>query len=109
MEFVSKRLLFFAIDLVDRQKQRLSATDQKAREVEIGRGEFAAPVHHQNDRVSFFQCDLGLAKDLRRDKVFFVGFDSSGIHDAQPMSTEMSFTVESVARDPWLIADNGAP
>src|SRR5579863_740558 len=109
MEFVSKRLLFFAVDLIDRQKQRLSATDQKTREVEIGRREFAASVHHQNNRVSLFQRDLGLAKDLRRDEVFFVGFDSSRIHDAQAMSAEVGFAVEPVARDPRLIANNGAP
>src|SRR5208283_790427 len=88
MEFVSKRLLFVAIDLVDRQKQRLSATDQKAGEVEIRRREFAASVHYKNNRASLFQRDLSLAKDLRRDEVFFVGFDSTRIHDAQAMSAE---------------------
>src|SRR5271167_3560326 len=99
MEFVCKRLLYFAIDLIDRQKQRLSATYQKSREVEIRRREVAAFINHNNNLVSLFQQDLGLAKDLRRDEVFLVGFDSTGIHDAQAMPAEVSFAVEPVARD----------
>src|SRR5438445_10197176 len=108
VEFVDKSLLFLAINFVDREEQRLAAAEQQSSNIEVGRGELAAPVHHQDDGVSLFKRDFGLAEDFCRDQLFFVGFDSAGVHDAQAVSAEVRFAVEAIAGYPRFIADNRA-
>src|ERR1700687_6161032 len=104
MEFVGKRLLFVAINFIDCQKQRLAAANQQTGEIDVRRCEFATSVDDQNDGVCLLQRDLGLAKDFCRNKIFFFRLDSAGVHDAQAMSTEVSFTIKAVASNSTLVA-----
>ncbi len=101
--------LLLSVDLVDRQEKRLAAANQLAGEVDIGGGEFGAPIHDHDDGVCFFERDLGLAINLRRHEIFFFGNNAASIYHAQAVATPFPLSIETIASDAGLVADDGAP
>ena len=108
VEVVDQRRLFFAVDFVDGEEQRPVGFAQQAREFEVGAGEFGASVDDHDDGGGFVEGDAGLAKDFRRDQIFFFGEDAAGVDDAQLAAFPFGIAVEAVAGDAGFVADNGA-
>ena len=108
MKFVDQSLLFLGIDFINRQEKRLAAANQLAREVDIRGGEFGACIDDHDDGVGFFERDLGLAINLRRHEIFFFGNNAASINHAQAAAPPFPLSVETIASDAGLVADNGA-
>jgi len=108
MEFVSESLLLLGIDFINRQKKRLAAANQLAGEVDIGGGEFGAPIHDHDDGVGFFECDLCLAVNFRGHEIFFFGNNAAGVNHAQAMTSPFTLSVETITGDAGLVADDSA-
>jgi len=108
MKFVNQSLLFLGIDLVDREEKRLAAANQLTGEVDIGGGQFGASIHDHDDGVCFFERDLGLAINLCWHEIFFFGDNTASINHAQAAAPPFALSIETVAGDAGLVADNGA-
>jgi len=108
MEFVGQPLLFLGIDFINRQEKWLAATNQLAGEVDIRGGEFGACIDDHDDGVGFFESDLGLAVNLRRHEIFFFRNNAASIDYAQAVAAPFTLSVETIASDAGLVADDGA-
>ena len=108
MEFVDESLLFLGIDFIDGEEKRLAAANQLAGEVDIRSSQFGACIHYHDDGVGFFERDLGLAINLRRHEIFFFGNNAASINHAQAAAPPFPLSVETIASDAGLVADNGA-
>src|SRR3954452_2121160 len=51
---------------------------------------------------------LGLFQDLRRNQSIIVGYDSTGINQAKMFPPIFGFSVNAIAGDAGLVANNGA-
>ena len=109
MKFAEQRILLVGVHLVDGEKQRLAGARQQPRQFAIGPGNLGARIDDHDDRRRFFERDLGLAENFRRNEVLVVGNDAARIHHAKLVPQPFHLAIEAVARDAGFVADNGAP
>ena len=109
MNFGVENHLLCRIRFVHRQKKRLAAPLQELREFHVRSREFGPAIDHHYDGDGLIQCNPRLAEDFRRDKFLVIGNDAAGIDHAEIAPPPLGLTVEAVASDAGLVADNGAP
>ena len=108
-EILRQMLLLLRVNLVDGQEQRLPGAMQKTCQFHIRTSQFAAPVHHHNDGRRFLQRKPRLSEDFRRDEVVIVGNDPAGINQTKEITVPLRLRIQSVARNPGLVAHDRAP
>src|SRR6266550_7549548 len=108
MKFVSQSLLLLGIDLINRQEKWLAATNQLAGEVDVRSSQFGACIHDHDDGVGFFERDLCLAINLGRHEICFFGNNAASINYTQTVASPLALSIETIASDARLVADNGA-
>src|SRR5208282_4803796 len=82
---------------------------QETSQLAVGPRDFGARIYHHDDGRRFFECDPGLAEDLRRYEIFVVGDDSARIHNAKFVPEPFGLAIEAVASDAGFVSDDGAP
>jgi hypothetical protein len=96
------------IRLVHGQRDGLAQTQQHAREIAVGRGDFGAAVHQENYMGRIFQSDARLLQDLAGDVLGIVHHDTAGIDQLEAPPTVIGQAMEAVAGDAGLVAHDGA-
>src|SRR5260370_36983288 len=109
MKFAQHRILLVAVHLVDSKKERLAGACQESRQLAIGPCDLGTSIDDHNNRRRFFECDLGLAKDLRRNEILIVGNDSARIHHSKLVPAPFPLAVEAVSGGPRLVARDRPP
>src|SRR5258708_3363134 len=109
MKLVEQSILPVRVHLVDRQKERLASACQQSRQLAIRTSDLSASIDDHDNRRRFVKRDLGLAEYLRRYEIFVVGNDAARTHHSKLVPEPLDLAVEAVARNTWLIADDGAP
>lgn len=96
------------IDLVDHQRDGLAELAQQLCKLAIRSSDFGASINEEDDVRGFLQRDTGLPEDLAWNEVFVVGDDSAGVDQFEVAAAELALSANAIARDPRLIAHNGA-
>ena len=109
MNIIGQARLPIGVNLVDRQKQRLSSLSQQPRQLEVGRRKLRTPIHNHHDGESLIEREPGLPKNLSRDEICVLRNDATRIHDAKLSPTPLRVPIEPVASNARLIAHNGPP
>ena len=109
MKFPNQRFLPFAVDLVHGQKQRLAHALKLSNQLTIGARELGPGIDHHDDSDGFFQSDLRLPENFRRDKFLILGNDAARVHHAKRVPSPLSFAIKPVTSDARLVANDGAP
>ena len=68
-----------------------------------------ARIDHPDQDLRFVNRHSRLFEDIRRNYGVVIGHDAAGIDQGKLRSCPLDPAVDSIARDPRLIADNGAP
>src|SRR5581483_2609946 len=105
-EIFGESLLLFGIYLINGEKNRLAAANQETGKIDVGSRQFAPRINHEYDRVSLCECNLRLADNCRRNKVWVVRNDAPGVDNSKIVTTPVSFAVKTIASDTRLIADD---
>src|SRR5260370_5068944 len=109
MEFSQQGILLVAVHLVDSKKERLAGARQESRQLAIGPCNLSTSIDDHNNRCRFFECDLGLTKDLRRNEILIVGNDAARIHHSKLVPAPFPLAVEAAAGDPRPVAADRPP
>jgi hypothetical protein len=80
-----------------------------AREVAVRAGDLGAPVHQKDDVRGSLQRHFGLLENLCRNILGIVRHDPAGIDHLEAPAVVFGHTVNPVARDARLIADDRPP
>src|SRR5260370_31017728 len=109
MEFSQQGILLVAVHLVDSKKERLAGARQESRQLAIGPCNLSTSIDDHNNRCRFFECDLGLTKDLRRNEILIVGNDAARIHHSKLVPAPFPLAVEAVTGDPRPLPRHSPP
>ena len=98
-----------AFNFVHSQEDRLVSALQQADEIVIGARELSTRVHDKDQRISVFEGHLSLVEDFGRNEFRIVGHDAARIDQPEAPPSPFVLPVDAVARDAWLVANDGAP
>jgi hypothetical protein len=108
VKIANQRQLFFAVDFVDREKQRFIGLAQQTCQFQVGAGQFAASIHNQNNGGGLIQRNPRLPVNLRWNQIFVVRKNAASVDDAQIPPAPFRVSIKPVARDARFVADNRA-
>src|SRR5436190_23659519 len=106
VEFVSQAAACRAVDFVYRQGYGLAQAAQHLREVAIGARELAAAVDQKDDLIGSLESEAGLAQNLAGDQFIVIGDDSAGIDQLKSAAAVVAHSVDTVACNTRLVADD---
>jgi len=82
---------------------------QKLSQLAVGGGDLGPAVDQEDDVRGPVERDPGLLEDFTGDGLGFVRENAPGVDQLEPAPAVGGLTVDAVARDARLVADNGAP
>ncbi len=77
----------------------MAEAQQQAREIAVGRGDFGAAVHQEDDVGRAFQGEARLLQDLAGDVLGIVHHDAAGIDQLEAPPMVVGEAVQAVAGD----------
>src|SRR5258706_4352734 len=107
MELVDDVRLLSSVSFVDCEEERTSGLAQQANQFKIWRADFSPAVDNHHNGGRFVERNPGLAEDFRWNEIFIFGNDPTSVDDADAAAAPFCVSVEAVARDAGLIADDG--
>src|SRR5579872_5349992 len=108
VKLVRQALSRGGVDLVHRERNWLAQPAQHLRQVPIGAGYLGAPVDQKNNLRGAIEGNASLLQDLARNQLRVILNDSAGVDQLKPAPEIRRFALDAVARDPWLVAHDGA-
>ena len=83
MKFAEQRILLVRVHLVDGEKEWLAGARQQPSQLAIGPSDLGTSIDHHDNRRRFFERNLSLTENLRRNEVFVVRNDAARIHNSK--------------------------
>ena len=108
VKFRGERFLPSGINLVDGDEETFAGGAEKAGKFFIKRSDSGLGIDDENEQGGFGDGDVGLAKDLLRDKGFVVGNDAAGVDNFECVTAPFGFAIDTIAGDTGLIGNDGA-
>src|SRR5579883_655301 len=109
MKFINQSSLLFAVNLVDGKEKRFAAPQHESSEFKVRPSQLASPIHDHHYGVSVFQRNFCLPENLRWNQIFVFRNNAACIHNSQPVSAPIGFTIKAIASNTGLIAHDCPP
>src|SRR5258708_20192376 len=96
MKLVEQSILLVRVHLIDRKKERLAGARQQPSQFAIGPRNLGASIDDHDNGRRFVKRDLGLTEYFRRNEVFVVSNDATGIDDAKLVPAPFHLAIQAV-------------
>ena len=84
-----------------------TGTGEGLEDFNIRRNPAFTGIDHQNCKICFLDCHLGLQSHLLKQRCFGIGFETPGINDDEGIALVMAVTNVTVPRHSWEGFNNG--